>query len=111
MGYREISLKVQISTYILLTAVLVAEEYALSQIGLAPSRPAAVARLMKSPVFAGEGGKERCERMVGARSESMSAMLDMVRIKWGGAEGYVRDFCNLSSEEIDKVREVLIIRR
>jgi len=65
---------------------------------------------MKSPVFAGDGGKERCERMVGARSESMSAMLEMVRNKWGGAEGYVRDLCGLSSEDINKVREVLTIR-
>ena len=65
---------------------------------------------MKSPVFAGEGGKERCERMVGARSESMSAMLGMVRSKYGGAEGYVRNLCKLSFEEIDKVREVLTVR-
>ena len=65
---------------------------------------------MKSPVFAGEGGKERCERMVGARPESMSAMLEMVRKKWGGAENYVRDLCKLSPEEIDKIREVLTVR-
>jgi len=65
---------------------------------------------MKSPVFAGEGGKERCERMVGARSESMSAMLGMVRSKYGGAEGYVTNLCKLNFEEIDKVREVLTVR-
>src|ERR1039457_5630677 len=73
----------------------IAEEYSLSDIGLRPTRDAAVARLMKSPVFAGAGGggKERAYRMVGARPESMLAMLEMVEKKWGGAEGYVKTMC------------------
>lgn len=85
----------------------IAAEYALSEIGLAPSRPAAVARLMKSPVFAGEGGRERCERMIGARPESMLAMLKMVDARWGGASGYVKECCGLSDDEIDCVKAVL----
>ncbi|KAG9242178.1 putative tyrosine-protein phosphatase [Calycina marina] len=88
---------------------LVAEEYALSQTGLAASRPAAIARLTKiAPIFAGEGGRKRCERMVGARAESMIAMLEMVRGRWGSVEGYARNLCKLSKEDIDKVRQVLI---
>jgi len=87
----------------------IAEEYALSEIGLRPTRDKVVARLMKSPVFAGAGGggKARAERMVGARPESMLAMLEMVNRKWGGAEGYVKGACGLTDEEVEKVKQVL----
>jgi hypothetical protein len=68
---------------------------------------------MKSPVFAnaGGGGRERAERMVGARPESMLAMLEMVEKKWGGAEGYVRNVCELSQEEVEKVKAVLTVKQ
>lgn len=88
---------------------LIAEEYKLSDIGLRPIREGVIDRLMKSPVFArsGGGGRERAERMVGARLESMLAMLEMVDRKWGGAEKYVKTQCGLTDEEIAKVRRVL----
>jgi hypothetical protein len=91
----------------------IAEEYSLSDIGLRPTRDAAVARLMKSPVFAGAGGggRERAERMVGARPESMLAMLEMVNKKWGSAEGYFETIVGLTDEEIEKVKLVLIVRQ
>jgi protein tyrosine/serine phosphatase len=87
----------------------IAEEYALSEIGLRPTRDKVVSRLMKSPVFAGAGGggKIRAERMVGARPESMLAMLEMVNRKWGSAEGYVKAACELTDEEVEKVKQVL----
>lgn len=91
---------------------LIAEEYSLSDIGLRPTRDKVVERLMKSPVFAnaGGGGKERAERMVGARKESMLAMLEMVEKKWGGAEGYARDACGLSEEEVERIRVLLTVK-
>lgn len=46
--------------------------------------------------------------MVGARLESMLAMLEMVDRKWGGAEKYVKTMCKLTDEEIAKVRKVLV---
>jgi protein tyrosine/serine phosphatase len=90
----------------------IAEEYALSDVGLGPTRDAAVERLMKSPVFAGAGGggRARAERMVGARPESMLAMLEMVNKKWGSAEGYFKTMAGLTDEEIEKVRRVLVVR-
>ncbi|CZT06774.1 related to protein-tyrosine phosphatase [Rhynchosporium graminicola] len=89
---------------------IIAEEYALSDIGLHPIREAVVDRVMKSLVFAksGGGGRVRAERMVGARPESMIAMLEMVERKWAGAEGYVRTICGLTEAEIEKVRKVLV---
>ncbi len=91
----------------------IAEEYLLSDIGLRPTRAAAVERLMKSPVFAGAGGggRERAERMVGARPESMLAMLEMVNKKWGGAEGYFTREVGLTDEEIEKFKRVMTVRQ
>lgn len=88
----------------------IAQEYALSDIGLRATRDAVVTRLMKSPVFAnaGGGGRARAERMVGARPESMLAMLEMVDWKWGSAEGYMKQMCGLTEEEIRKLKAVLI---
>jgi hypothetical protein len=88
----------------------IAQEYALSDIGLRSTRDAVVIRLMKSPVFAnaGGGGRARAERMVGARPESMLAMLEMVDRKWGSAEGYMKQMCGLTDEEIKNVKAVLI---
>ncbi|KAH8783495.1 putative tyrosine-protein phosphatase [Hyaloscypha sp. PMI_1271] len=90
----------------------IAEEYSLSDIGLRPTRDAAVERLMKSPVFAGAGGdgRARAERMVGARPESMLAMLEMVNKKWGSAEGYFKTMAGLTDEDIQMVRRVLTVQ-
>lgn len=88
----------------------IAAEYALSEIGLAPSRASVVARLVKNPIFAGEGGRARCERMIGARSESMVGMLEVLNGKWGSAEGYVKGCCGLSTQVIRDVRAVLTLQ-
>ncbi|CAL3970943.1 unnamed protein product [Diplocarpon coronariae] len=88
---------------------LIAEEYKLSEIGLRPIREVVVERLMKSPVFSQSGGvgRDRAERMVGARPESMLALLEKLESKWGGAERYVKTHCRLTDKEIAKVRNVL----
>lgn len=48
--------------------------------------------------------------MVGARPESMLAMLEMVNKKWGSAEGYFKTMAGLTDEDIGKVKRVLTIR-
>ncbi|RDL41653.1 putative Tyrosine-protein phosphatase [Venustampulla echinocandica] len=87
-------------------------EYALSEIGLRAGRDEVVERLMKNPKFRdsigdGEQGRRRAMRMVGAREESMRAMLEMLQRRWGGAEGYMRDSVGLHDEEIERVKKVL----
>ncbi|KAG9232382.1 putative tyrosine-protein phosphatase [Amylocarpus encephaloides] len=93
---------------------LIAVEYALSQDGLLASRDKAVERLMKNSKFVqavgtGEQGRQRAERMLGAREESMSAMLEMVEDKWGSVERYLKEECGLGIEVVERVREVLRI--
>jgi hypothetical protein len=88
----------------------IAAEYSLSNEGLANTRPTAVARLVKNPVFAaayGNDSKARAERMLGAREESMLAMIEMLQSRWGGAENYLTELCGLTREELDRVKNAL----
>ncbi|KAF2201178.1 hypothetical protein GQ43DRAFT_440818 [Delitschia confertaspora ATCC 74209] len=101
----------------------VAEEYALSELGLAPTRHKNVERLLKKGAFRELGPKEakkKCERMVGARVESMEALVRKegeVQRRWGagmgdakmGAERYFLDVVGLGEDEIRRVREVLTV--
>jgi hypothetical protein len=63
----------------------------------------------------GEGeARRKCERMVGARRESMGALLEEVKRRWGGErctgpEGYFIRVVRLSGEEVVRVREVLSV--
>lgn len=85
-------------------------EYALSDKGLAPIRSTVVSRLSKNPKFAATFGNEvekRARRMVSARPETMVAMLEMVKERWGSAEGYVKMECGLTDKDIERVRRVL----
>jgi protein tyrosine/serine phosphatase len=88
----------------------VVKEYMLSEAGLAPTRHVNVERLLKKGAFKEFGeveARKKCERMVGARAESMEALLQDVDRRWGGAEGYFLDVVGLAKQEIESVREIL----
>ena len=88
----------------------IVHEYTLSEQGLAATRHINVERLLKKGAFVEYGPEEarrKCERMVGARGESMEALLDEVGRRWGDAEGYFRHVVGLSEDEVQRVREVL----
>lgn len=89
----------------------IADEYALSEQGLAPTRHINVDRLLKKGAFKeyGDRAREKCERMVGAREESMEAMLQEVWRRWGGAEGYFLDVVGLTAEEVEGLRRRLCV--
>ncbi|KAF2832420.1 hypothetical protein CC86DRAFT_89273 [Ophiobolus disseminans] len=85
-------------------------EYTLSNAGLAPTKHINVERLLKKGAFQDYGeieARRKCERMVGAREESMAALLAEVESRWGGAEGYFGGVVGLASEEIRSVRQIL----
>jgi hypothetical protein len=89
---------------------VISKEYALSDQGLAPTRHINVDRLLKKGAFAEYGPEEarrKCERMVGAREESMRALMGEVERRWGGAEGYFRHAVGLTDEEVKRVKELL----
>lgn len=89
---------------------VVAHEYALSEVGLVPTRHINVDRLLRKGAFKEYGPDEarrKCERMVGARKESMEALVTEVQKKWGGPEGYFREVVSLSEDEISCMRAKL----
>ncbi|KAJ9657392.1 hypothetical protein H2201_008186 [Coniosporium apollinis] len=89
----------------------VAAEYALTDIGLAALKPVFVEHLLHNEAFRqlGEEAREGVERMVTARKENMEATLEMIQERYGGAEGYVRDVCGLSEEEVGRLRGVMTV--
>lgn len=42
------------------------------------------------------------------RSENMLAMLESLRSKFGGAEGYIKQKCGLNDEDIRKIRSNIV---
>ncbi|KAL0258223.1 hypothetical protein SLS55_007396 [Diplodia seriata] len=89
---------------------LIADEYALTEVGLAHVKPLLIKKISDNPAFKETGaGKEGAERMSGSKKDSMLAALAMIREKYGSAEGYVRTICGLSTEEIERIRQVMIV--
>lgn len=91
---------------------LIVHEYTLSNAGLAPTRHVNVERLLKKGAFVEYGeieARRKCERMVGARQESMLALLVEVERKWGGAEGYFDGVVGLTKGETESVKRILTI--
>lgn len=85
-------------------------EYSLSEIGLAATRHLNVSRLLAKGVFAELGeieARRKCERMVGARRESMEELLVEVESRWGGAKGYFLNVVGLMEGEVERIREIL----
>lgn len=101
-----------ISLLLLLLGVpkeFVIKEYTLSDQGLAPTRHINVERLLKKGAFkehSPDEARRKCERMVGARAESMEALIEEVERRWGGPEGYFRHDVGLTAEEIIRIKEI-----
>jgi hypothetical protein len=88
----------------------VVREYTLSEFGLAETRPINVERLLRKSAFKEYGeveARRKCERMVGARAESMEGLVQEVNRRWAGAEGYFLNMVALTREEIERVRGIL----
>lgn len=57
-----------------------------------------------------EQGRQAALRMVGAREESMMAALEMVDREFGGAEKYMRTICGLDDGDLERLRDVLVVK-
>lgn len=56
-----------------------------------------------------EAGRQAALRMVGAKEESLLATLDMLDREFEGAEAYMRGYCGLGDEELEKLRQLLVV--
>ncbi|KAL9082426.1 MAG: hypothetical protein Q9159_006414 [Coniocarpon cinnabarinum] len=78
-------------------------------VGLRDRKSEMVGRLLELEVLG--GNREKAERMVEARKEYMIGTLDMIKEKYGSAEGYVMNECGLGPEELEGVRRNLRSRQ
>lgn len=86
---------------------VIAEEYSLTNQGLAHLRPLFIERLLKNPAL--QGNEAGVQNMVSSKKENMTASIEMIKTKFGGAEGYLRDYCQLSADEITSLRRNLVV--
>jgi protein tyrosine/serine phosphatase len=84
----------------------IAEEYSLTDQGLAHLRPLFIERLLKNPAL--EGNREGVGNMVSSKRENMTASIAMIKKDFGGAEEYMQQQCGLSSAEIEQLRKNLV---
>ncbi|KAH6887904.1 protein-tyrosine phosphatase-like protein [Thelonectria olida] len=85
----------------------IAQEYSLTETGLAERKPEILASLMKHEAL--KDNPEGAERLLGARPESMLAALEALRQDQGSVEQYVLTKCALSREDIEQLRKNLIV--
>lgn len=90
----------------------VCHEYELSDRALASTRHVNVARLLEKGAFAEYGPEEakmKCERMVGARGESMEALITEVQRRWGSAEVYFLQVVGITGDEIRCLKDLFTV--
>ncbi|MCJ1421177.1 hypothetical protein MMC32_007539 [Xylographa parallela] len=81
----------------------IAAEYALTAQGLEAWKPEARERLKARGM-----PEEGIEGMMSSRAEYMLATLEMVRRRYGGVEGYVRDVLGFGDEDVETIRKNLV---
>lgn len=84
----------------------VAHEYSLTDLGLGERKEEFISHLIAVDPL--KGDRAAAERMVSSRAESMRGTLRMVKERWGGVEGYVRQV-GLSAEEVEAIRGNLVV--
>ncbi|KAK4692166.1 hypothetical protein P7C71_g4985, partial [Lecanoromycetidae sp. Uapishka_2] len=85
----------------------IAREYHLTEEGLGISWKAeAVGRLLNHPTFR-NGDVQDVERMVGAREEVMTAVIEMVEREWGDVEDYLLKVVGITETMVHKCKSVL----
>ncbi|KAJ6497397.1 protein-tyrosine phosphatase-like protein [Mycena sanguinolenta] len=83
------------------------KDYALTTAGLEPAREKLTLRLQNIPVF--RDNWEGAVNMGSSREESMTAILAMIREKYGGAAGYLTACTKLEQKDLDVIRNNLLI--
>jgi protein tyrosine/serine phosphatase len=87
----------------------IADEYALTDLGLADLKPIFIERLLRNPVL--EGNREGVGNMVSSKKENMVAALEMIQKEFGGAEKYMKEKCGLNDDEVDRIRRNLVAEK
>ncbi|KAK3331153.1 protein-tyrosine phosphatase-like protein [Apodospora peruviana] len=86
---------------------LIAHEYSLTDLGLAPRREAIIDHLIKTPALLGD--RARAEIMVSSEKENMLETLKMLRQTYGSVEQYVIDHCQVSPEAVEQIKKNMVV--
>lgn len=81
----------------------IANEYALTDLGLAELKPLFIQRLMLNPALG--GNVEGIANMTSSKKENMDASIDMIEADFGGARGYMKKWCGMSDDEISRLKK------
>lgn len=84
---------------------IVAEEYSLTDHGLAHLKPLFTERLLKNPVLAGD--EEGVRSMISSKPENMTSTIDMINQRYGGAEQYVLNVMGLDPDQVARLKRNL----
>ncbi|KAK5709987.1 hypothetical protein LTR17_019263 [Elasticomyces elasticus] len=81
----------------------IADEYALTDLGLAEKKPEFIERLLLNPALG--GNRQGVENMVSSKKENMLATIEMINKEYGSAEKYMREHCGLTEAEVQRLRK------
>ncbi|KAF2770611.1 tyrosine protein phosphatase 5 [Teratosphaeria nubilosa] len=81
----------------------IAQEYALTDLGLASLKPLFKERLLKNPALGGD--ENGVNNMISSKPENMRATIEMFNNDFGGAERYMMEYCSLSEAEIKLLQQ------
>ncbi|KAJ7133693.1 protein-tyrosine phosphatase-like protein [Mycena crocata] len=85
------------------------KNYALTAVGLEPYLPLLIERF-KQQVTGQFDDWEGAMKMASARPETMTATLNMVREKYGSAEGWVTSHTGLTKDDVKALRQNLLVK-
>lgn len=83
----------------------IAQEYSLTDQGLAPLKPLFIERLLQNPAL--KGNREGVLTMVSCKKETMIATIEMIEKDFNGPEAYMKKQCGMSDEEIVQLKKNL----
>ncbi|KAG0125294.1 protein-tyrosine phosphatase-like protein [Tuber indicum] len=89
---------------------VIAEEYALTTLGMGSVKEAIWDHLIKQPLFA-KGDAEAIqglENMLSSRKDTMLKTLKIIDEEFGGVRGYLEKQCGFSEEEIEIIRKNIV---
>ncbi|KAH9910789.1 protein-tyrosine phosphatase-like protein [Epithele typhae] len=85
----------------------ITSDYTLTMVGLQPALPLLAKRFQALPAF--RDNWKGTLSLGSAHPETMSAILDVLQTKYGGAEGYVKQHTSLTDADIARIRKNMLV--
>lgn len=86
---------------------IVAEEYALTDLGLREEAPKLVEALLKAPNLGLD--EDTVKQLVVAKKEYVLALCDVLDEQYGGAERYFKDVLKMSAADVQAIKRALVV--